>query len=215
LLYELLSGKPAGFEVVNRALPDVGNHHRAPGLLPGGGRLIKTHEPYRSAYTRAVYLVRDVRDVVISHYSFSKRKGVYTGDMDGFVSDFLRGKASVYGSWSEHVDGWLGAGSAGCDCFLLRFEDLRRDTQGALVRTLDFLGVRVTMSAIKRAVEDNSIERMRAQEDSSPRALWAPRSEYRFVNTGLAGGWWQVLTSDQARRIEQHAGETLLRLGCR
>ena len=49
LLFETLTKNDAGFDNVNRMLPDVGMHADATPLLPNQGRLIKTHEPFRPA----------------------------------------------------------------------------------------------------------------------------------------------------------------------
>src|SRR5437867_8735637 len=58
VLLEILTGRPSEFPSVNRSIPKVGRHNQALPLLPGGGRLIQTHEPYREEYQKAVYLVR-------------------------------------------------------------------------------------------------------------------------------------------------------------
>lgn len=35
-----------------------------------GGRLIKTHEPFNPLYRKAIYLVRNVNDVIFSEYNY-------------------------------------------------------------------------------------------------------------------------------------------------
>src|ERR1039458_1944252 len=70
LLYELLTRTPADFDTLEYVIPKIGAHGQAPALLPGCGRLIQTHEPWRKEYKRAIYLVRDVRDVLLSDYAW-------------------------------------------------------------------------------------------------------------------------------------------------
>src|SRR5215471_8161315 len=60
LLYELVTGRAAGFAEVNQFFND---YRRAPRILPNRGRLIPTHEVYRREFKQALYLVRDARDV--------------------------------------------------------------------------------------------------------------------------------------------------------
>ena len=76
-----------------------------------GGRLIKTHENYRSDYKRAVLLVRDVRDVFLSNYAGYEALGlapiVSKGDIDSFLLSFLEGKSHHTGSWQQHTQSWL------------------------------------------------------------------------------------------------------------
>src|SRR5256886_16759673 len=69
LLTKVLTGKSAAFDNVNNVIAEIGIHHEALMLLPGKGRLIKTHELYNPAYPRAIYLIRDVRDSLLSQYS--------------------------------------------------------------------------------------------------------------------------------------------------
>src|SRR5438552_2701326 len=90
ILVELLAGQSSGFNSVNTASPDVGQHASGQPLLPGGGRLIKTHELYRRSYKRAIYLARDPRDVMLSEYNYEKALGVIDDDFDAFLDAFLR-----------------------------------------------------------------------------------------------------------------------------
>src|ERR1700744_2321096 len=66
VLAEILSGIPSSFDSIQRIVPEIGVHVHAHPLLPGAGRLIKTHEPYRRKYKRGIYIVRDIRDVMLS-----------------------------------------------------------------------------------------------------------------------------------------------------
>ena len=68
-LAEAISGALCTFENVQRIVPEIGVHVYAYPLLPAGGRLIKTHERYRRKYRRAIYIVRDVRDVLLSSFA--------------------------------------------------------------------------------------------------------------------------------------------------
>src|SRR6478609_9386530 len=113
LLLEVLSGQCAEFDSVNTLLPSVGEHRGSPALLPGGGRLIKTHENYRPEYRKAVYLVRDARDVLLSEYAYQKAKGWFESDFDSYLLAFLKGKVNAYGSWQEHVRDWTDAARHG------------------------------------------------------------------------------------------------------
>jgi hypothetical protein len=221
MLYEILSGQPAGFLKSSRAIPHVGKHRRISSLLPGNRRLIKTHEPYHAVYRRAIYLVRDVRDVVLSEYAHYAWRGVGEKSLDGFAARFLVGRVHGlgFGSWISHVNSWLEARSTlGDDLLVIKYEDLRRQTEETLARVVEFLGVAADGQTIRDAVENNTIERMRAKEDETRDVSFGDRlanytEDLRFVRKGTAGGWRQALTGEQVSLIQQHAGGTLARLG--
>src|ERR1700761_6865647 len=67
---ELVLNEKVGFGAAEEAMPFVGRHQNAPQILVGGGRLIKTHESYRDVYRRAIFLIRDVRDVLVSYFHY-------------------------------------------------------------------------------------------------------------------------------------------------
>jgi hypothetical protein len=93
LLYEALTRRPATWPDVDETVID--RSYAAP-VLSGGGRVIPTHEPYRSRYRKAVYLARDARDIASSEYNFVKALGIFTGDFDAFVRAFVKGHINPY-----------------------------------------------------------------------------------------------------------------------
>jgi ribosomal protein L16/L10AE len=214
VLYEILTGKPAGFRKTNTEMPGIGLQSKALRVLPGGGRLIATHEDYQKEYRKAIYVTRDPRDIVLAEYAFYTVLDYYHGDLDSFIDSFLLTKnCSVYGygPWQRHIATWLDSPIAETsNMLLLRFEDLRKDPLPGFIQMVEFLGVDVDVDKIRRAVENNTIQKMRDKEDKEP-----VRSSIRgrFVREGAVRGWLSKLTLEQARRIEEYAGESMMRMG--
>jgi hypothetical protein len=222
-IFELLSGQPATFESVNRDMRGPGTHNLGLAALPGAGRFLSTHEAYRPEYKRAVYLVRDVRDVVTSEFCYEKERGFGFEHFDDYLHKMLMGEKK-YGSWQEHVSSWLDSPTARSgNLKVIRYEDMRRDPQSVLADLLKFLGCPANPTVIQRAVENNALESMRAKEDELhqrpqqvrfPEKPTPPASEDgRFVRQGLVGGWRQKLPLHAVQLIEQFAGEALSRVG--
>jgi len=219
LLGEILTNHTTGFDSIDKAVPQVGLHQVALSLLPLGGRLIKTHEQYRKEYAKAIYLVRDVRDVVLSEFAYQKALGWIPDDFDRFLRDFLRGGVNPFTPWHQHVPGWMGSSLAGTSNFLLiKFEDMRRNTEQVVNQVLDFLGVTVDPRTVREAVANNTVQRMQEKEQRSPQLSdTAPKSngseESRFIRSGSVGGWRNRLTDLQVEMIEHHAGDVLAFMG--
>ena len=215
VLFEVLTGKPAGFRQTNTLMPIIiHSQSKALRLLPGGGRLISTHEDYQKEYRKAIYITRDPRDVVLSEYAFYTVLDYYHGTLDRFIDSFLFTKnCSVYGygPWQRHVFTWLDSPITGTEnLMVLRFEDLRKDPASGFAQMVKFLGVEVDMDKIIRAIENNTVQKMREKEDKEPvRAS----IRGRVVRHGAVRGWLSQLTPEQVHRIEKHAGEAMARMG--
>lgn len=227
MLFQILTGADPGFHSIQRTIPEIDEHRGAPALLPGGGRLIKTHEQYRKDYARAVFLVRDVRDVLLSNFARGTQFGLAQllcrGDLDSFLEIFLKGKALQHGSWQDHTRSWLESPLAkNGNLMVVRYEDLRKNPEQILGQLLQFLGVNPDFQIIRKAIENNSLHQMRAKEDRARQTreqsnLLSPDEkvgeEGRFVRKGSVGGWREKLTDAQLKIIDQYAGEMLSALG--
>lgn len=219
LMFEVLTSGSADFTEVNRVVAEVGLQGPARPVLPGEGRLIKTHEPYYPQYKKAVYLVRDVRDVVLSEFDFQTAMGWIGYDFDTFLRRFLRGEVNPFSAWHQHVAGWVDSPLASTSEFLLiKFEDLRQHTGRVLTQVLDFLGVQVDPQTIGDAIANNTTQRMQEKERRTPQYKpEAPKPDAdeasRFIRSGSVGRWRNRLTGAQLELIEQHAGHVLSRMG--
>jgi hypothetical protein len=217
LLYEALSGKPAEFRSVQDGVPGPGRRQTAAKLLPGGGSVMATHDRYRSHDARSVYIVRDVRDVLLSEHRAVRRGALFDGSLDDFLPLFLEGRVNPYGSWADHIRYWLGPDLRGDGGVLrVRFEDLRNSTEETLSAILAFLGAERSSETIRNAIESNTVERMKAKEDRADDHVFVKADPTaHFVGRGLVGGWRDALTDEQLRMIERHAGDVMAPLGYR
>jgi Sulfotransferase domain len=214
LLTESLTGHTAEWNDVNRLIPYVGDHRRAASLIPGGGRLVKTHERRSGRCHRGILLVRDPRDVFVSEYRWLVRGG-YKHDLDTFLEASLGGRLSLFGAWAEHTRYWLGSElERKGQMHLARFEDLRGDPARIVRGVLAFMDVLADDDFVDAAVANNTIERSREKEDrASGRDVRQSATKVRFVGEGSVEGWRSQLTHKQIQQIENHAGDLLNVLG--
>jgi hypothetical protein len=218
MLADLLSGREADFDRDSTIIADVGSHRATPEVLPGGGRLIKSHEPYarprKRFYRKAIYLVRDGRDVAVSYYYTLIRRGMYEGEFGPFLRLFLGGGVDGYGPWHEHVESWLDSPLRQSESLLvLKYEDLLQDPVGNLSEAVDFLGVPVARERAEETVARYSAERMRKQERHSRFHEKQSRRDILFVRTAESGDWGRTFARDDEELFARVTGDLPRRLG--
>jgi hypothetical protein len=211
MLLEILSGQASGFSNTNEMLPDVGKHSTGAPVLPAGGRLIKTHEVYRHEYKKAIYLMRDPRDVCLSEFAYQKALGLAKDDFDSYLKRFLRRGVNPFGSWIDHAGSWMEAADSGrAEILPVNFEQLKEMPGEQLGRIVDFLDMPEVRERIPGAIANNSLARMKEKEQATPQRASA---KGQFIRSGSAGGWRANFTERQSQLVQQYAGNMLARLG--
>jgi hypothetical protein len=215
MLAHALTGVPQSFDATDETIGSVDGRTDVPALLPGGGRILKSHEPFSAgvrAPGRVVYVVRDGRDVAVSYYQQFVRRGEESGEFSSYLPRFVAGEVDPYGPWGPHVTSWLDRQVANDGRLLtIRYEDLLDDPAGGLEQTLDFLGVSVGADVLEAAVEANRFEQMRKREtDSAFHEKWGGKF---FVRRGIAGEWRETFSEADATLFDGAFGPVLDRLG--
>jgi Sulfotransferase domain len=209
VLYESIVGQSSGFGNVNESIPDVKDRKTGIALMPNGGRLIKTHEPYHPEYKKAVYLVRDPRDVALSEYAYQTALGLVDQPLDDYLRVFLTKGVNPFSSWSAHINSWLSAPLSSDQLLVVKFEDLRHDTTNGVADIIRFFGLTPNLAQIREAVANNSVERMKAKEKETPQRA---SKKGQFIRSGSVGGWRAKLTEAQIAVVRDHASDLLNRL---
>lgn len=183
---------------------------------PGMPRILATHDdatvdkPARYVFTdktpyrnhAVLFMVRDPRDVVVSQYfqRTRRKENPYRGSLAEFVHE-PRGSVDTMIAF---YNAWAAQRSVPASFHLLKYEDLRQDTVGALRQVLDFVGAGdVPDDIVAKAVEFASFERSRQREAQGAvkhKALraWNPDDPESFkARRGVIGGYVDYLTADQ------------------
>lgn len=167
---------------------------------------------------RAVYLVRDPRDVAVSfahHMNMSIDEAIGAMANPDRMLSWTRSRLGrqipqLISSWSNHVLGWLD--QSGVDLLLLRYEDMQDDPQAALARVAAFCGLSPSPQAVAGAVAATRFDTLRTQEESGG-FIECPTNVSRFFRRGVAEGWRDSLTPEQAGRIVRDHALVMARLG--
>ncbi len=226
LLGNLISQKdPVTFSNIESRIPEIYfNPDRELRALPRP-RMLKSHECFQPQYPHVIYIVRDPRDVAISFYHHNVKARNIPDDypMTSFVPRFIAGEFDrKFGSWRDNVLSWISVRGESANFMLLRYEEMKRDTAGALLQVVEFLErcsfreIDTSPEALRKAVELSSPERMRALEKQEA-GKWvltkSTRSDKPFVRTAKAGGWKSQLAPESVEMIETAWGDLMQSLG--
>ncbi|MDQ3141072.1 MAG: sulfotransferase domain-containing protein [Bacteroidota bacterium] len=119
-------------------------------------KLIKTHEPFGSKMSKAIYIYRNPLDSAWSFYNFLKDiKALKSADTDLFIADFFKGTIP-YGRWDTHVLGWENAALKNSNIVSFSYEEINRDPILFLSKVTTLLKVSSTEHDIDRAVKEST-----------------------------------------------------------
>lgn len=169
-------------------------------------RILKSHEYLDIRYRKVIYIARDPRDVLLSyyHYKILRKKLSETHPLDSFAQDFLDGKLDKFGTWQDHVGGWLGARGNSKNFLFLRYEDLIKDPLIETRKVAEFIGLSVSDDTIQKSLELSSFKKMRELEKSTgstSAALRGSRKDMFFVREGRSGGWVESLPEAVSAKV--------------
>ncbi len=231
LIHNVLHEPTDDLAVIEQTMPyvlRVGDGYRTEA---GRDDLLKTHlswsadHPLGGHSARAIYIVRDPRDVLLSNLNYrAHRRGGGEADAraiamseEEYAHAFIAhgGEPAwahdAVGTWAANTRSWTG--DTGFPVLIVRYEDLEKNTRRQLTRILAFLGVSPGRGAIKRAVRTSGFGVLREAEIRRREAQgWDVES--LFFNAGRSGRSLDELVApglDAA--FDKAFGEDLARFG--
>jgi len=210
--------KHPDFSNLNELIPDPEALSQRHLLSLPRPRILKSHQYFDPRYRQIIYVVRDPRDVVLSQYHFHRKRRLVEDNypIGQFVTRFIAGDTSIYGSWAENVGSWLATRYGRPEFLLLRYEDMIADTPAELLKVASFLKLSTDLSRIAQSVEQSSANRMRELE-SKQVGQWSSTKDTRrdvpFVRSAKAGGWKSDLPTASVVEMEGAWGSLMKWLG--
>jgi hypothetical protein len=203
-------------------------HYRLPIAMPS---ILQSHWMPYPDMPKAIYVVRDGRDVLVSRYFYEvhwslaagnqratecrKRLAAIVGpdadlsdvrsNLPRFISAELSHPTLAKVSWHRHVNAWLSAPPE--RVATVRYEDLIVNVEDTLAPAFEQLtGVPTDREYLRLAASRFEFNRMAGQRTGGV-------SLGPYMRKGVSGDWRNHFSEEASRVFDEQAGETLRRLG--
>lgn len=185
-------------------------------------RILKTHLKWRwvpkGDEVKYIYSYRNPKDVVTSYYHHTQWiKAFYDfqGTFNDFVADvFLAENGSEFGTYFDHVAGWLGQ-KENKNILYVTYEDMSEDLAREVRRIAAFLGIELSDEKLDWIVNGSGFETM--QKNNRTNYTWFPGTDpnLKFIRKGKVGDWKSQMTAEHSEEIEERVNKTLIPLGAK
>jgi len=177
--------------------------------------------PLNPIRKRTIYIMRDGRDALVSHYfamvrdppNWRRRAERYIGrhlTIEGIrealpdIIHFLQTNRHASVDWRTHIETWQRHRER---YLMIRYEDMLADPAGELSRTIeDLTGKRPDAELVRSVVQLHDFRNVTKRE----RGL-ADNNE--FMRKGIQGDWRNYFSGEAARKFNEYAGHLLIELG--
>jgi hypothetical protein len=215
---------PITFLNIERVIPDTSALSKSYLKHVPRPRILKSHQYFDPRYKKVIYIVRDPRDVALSHYNWQRKYREIDDQypLERYTSRFVAGDLAGWGSWGEHVLSWLATRHNSPDFLLLRYEAMLAEPLRELGKVAVFLGTEATRETLATAVERSSADNMRKLEKTQGEE-WVStldglrdkgqRKDIPFVGKAKHGGWKSLLPESSVEEIESAWGPLMKTLG--
>ncbi|XP_074076369.1 sulfotransferase 2A1-like [Macrotis lagotis] len=185
--------------------------------------LLTSHHPihlfpksYFTSKANIIYVARNPRDVLISLYHFLDELPSYQScsTFEDFFEEFVEGNV-VYGSWFDHIKGWLPL--RGSEKFLfLTYEELHEKLKVSLEKICQFLDKDLSEEEISLILENVSFQVMKNHMLESNEVLIRDNVEVvkiMVLRKGICADWKNYFTVIQMETFNKMYQEKMKGLG--
>ncbi|RLV92443.1 hypothetical protein DV515_00013780 [Chloebia gouldiae] len=178
-------------------------------------RLLTTHLPahvlapaLQRSKAKVIYVARNPKDVAVSFYHFHHLAKFLPdpSSFDAFLTQFLEGTVH-YGSWFDHVKGWLGQRHL-LDILYITYEELHQNLRGTAQRLSNFLGCPLAPGTLAALEQHCSFSAMRDNAMANYSLIPAEimdHSQGRFMRKGEGERGWGRWGTAGAAALTPHA----------
>ena len=165
-------------------------------------------------YRRVIYILRDGRDVMVSHYHHARASlGRDITFLEAMELETIKRLHPVSCKWHEHVTAWL-ENPYKAQMMTIKYEDLKKDCVLQLQKICTFLGIQREKSFLQWVAKKGSFKSMRTREEKYGWDEWFwPKTRPFFTRRGEVGSYKDEMPLEALKIFTDEAAVALKRCG--
>ncbi|XP_048225355.1 sulfotransferase 2A1-like [Perognathus longimembris pacificus] len=181
------------------------NRKEAPPLISSHLPIQLFPKSFFTSKAKLIYVIRNPKDVLISGYYFwsSTNLAKKPESLEQYFEWFLRGHVP-YGSWFDHVRGWLSLREKE-NVLVLCYEEMRKDPRKSVEKICRFLGKALEPGELNLVLENSSFQAMKENKMSNfgSVAKELVLNDFKITRKGITGDWKNHFTPAQTQAFEE------------
>ena len=187
-------------------------------------RYLKSHLPYplwknsiqKHPELKIIQTIRNPKDTLVSyyhHYRSDANLGAFNGTWDQFF-ERVKDKKLPWGDLFEHTSAWYTFNKDRDKSLVLRYENMKKDHRGHVVKIAQFLGFDLSEKAMDIIVEKSTVKSMSEKYkvmQANDESWNSERSSY--IRKGQVGDWVNYFSKDQNEYVEEKTKNELEPVG--
>ncbi len=191
MLGSAISYKKTSSVDVNEIMPHLFSENEMP--------IRQSHSNYFpfAGKAKTVFLVRDIRDSVVSHYESYIKNRNSNLPFKAFLRESRLSKKYGLSRRVNLLNSWFKSKERCDDFMLVRYEDLKEDTEKELIRIFKFVGL--DTSLVSEAVQTSSLKKMKEMDDRRGK-----------VNKGVVGRYKEYFSKEDEEYLRNYLEDNLI-----
>ncbi len=189
-----------------------------------GQRFLKTHLPYplwkntlaKHPNMKVIQTLRNPKDTLVSLYHHVRSDGLcgaFNSTWDQFF-EVLKAERGPWGDYFKVNAEWYKFNKDRENSLVVKYEDMKKDHRGHVIKIAKFLGVDLDEKTIDRIVEESTIKSMSKKFEVVEKDDETWKSERsNFIRKGIVGDWVNYFSKEQSEYVDAKTKEYLEPLG--
>ena len=175
-------------------------------------RIVRTHAMYFPECRKAVYLLRDGRDVMVSFYFHYQKFHGFAGSFLEFLEHAHR--SCEWAPWDQHVDSWIFDNPTLDRVCVIRYEALLADTFREMKKIICFGKLNCSDDELRRSIQRCTFEKMQRIEKEKGLGYVDPgNTDIAFIRKGGRGHWREFFGQAEKSIFKERYGRPLIEAG--